>query len=77
MTPAIQTTTLPLGPVAVNAVGTLLLMAGALGLFVPGAISAMPALADPAIAWIVLVLGGVLDAWACLAIVQRLRRKPQ
>jgi len=77
MTTAIQSAGLPLGPMMVSAAGTMLLMAGALGLFVPGAVSVAPALGDPAIAWIVFVLGGVLDAWACLAIVQRLRRRPQ
>ncbi len=77
MTTTARPPSLPLGPLAVNAVGALLLMAGAIGLFVPAIAQSIPALADPATAWTLLASGAVLDAWSCLAIVQRLRRTPR
>jgi protein-S-isoprenylcysteine O-methyltransferase Ste14 len=65
------------GPLIANAIGTLFLLAGAIGLFVPQLAQSVPGLADPLTAWTLLGIGVVLDTWSGLAIVQRLRRKPR
>jgi len=70
-----QSATLPLGPLIVNGIGSLLLLAGVIGVFVPSIAQSVPGLADPVTAWTLLAVGVVLDGWSCLAIVQRLRRK--
>jgi fluoride ion exporter CrcB/FEX len=71
--PQQQLPALPLGALAVNVVGTLMLAAGVAGLFAPAAVSAVPALADPVTAWTLTVTGLALDAWSTLTIVRSLR----
>ncbi len=65
----------PLGAIIVNGVGGLLIAAGAIGLFAPGALPQVPALADPATAWTLLGAGIALDVGAAVVILQRLRAK--
>lgn len=67
-----------LGPLAVNGIGAVFLLAGVIGLFVPSLAQAIPGLSDPATAWTLLAVGVLLDAWSSFAIIQRLRqRKPR
>jgi hypothetical protein len=55
--------------------GGLLIAAGAIGLFAPGALPQIPALADPATAWTLLGAGIALDLGAAAVIVQRMRSR--
>ncbi|MEQ8233903.1 MAG: hypothetical protein RLW61_09020 [Gammaproteobacteria bacterium] len=64
-------TPLPLGPVAQSAFASLLLAAGVLGLVQP---QLVPPLAQPAVAWSLIGVGALLDAWAVVAIVGAARR---
>jgi hypothetical protein len=65
----------PLGAIIVNGFGGLLIAAGAIGLFAPGALPQIPALADPATAWTLLGAGIALDLGAAAVIVQRMRSR--
>ena len=70
-----QAPTVSLSALAVNVVGTLLLAAGVAGLFAPAVVSAVPALADPATAWVLTITGLALDAWSTRSIIRSLRSR--
>lgn len=74
---AAKPVSLPIGAVAVNALGGLFLAAGLLGLFAPDALNAVPALKDPTTAWSLLGAGIALDVGAAVTIVGHLRSRRQ
>lgn len=76
-TAATKSGSLPVGAVAVNALGGLFIAAGALGLFAPDVLNAVPALRDPTTAWTLLGAGIALDVGAAVVIVGHLRSRRQ
>jgi fluoride ion exporter CrcB/FEX len=61
---------LPIGALAINLLGALLLAAGVAALVLPDIGESVPALADTTTAWSLIGVGLALDGWSIVTIVR-------
>lgn len=68
---------IPVGPIAANLVGVVLMGAGAIGLLAPDLTAAVPALGNPATVWTLIGAGLAIEFGSMLTLVRHAQRLRQ